>query len=68
MLQGAMTLLDWMTKTGSDIRSVAKELECSIYAVRKWVRKERVPRPPMQVKIKAMTAGKVSGDDWMPQA
>ncbi len=60
-----MRLLDWMKKTDTDILEAAKAFDVSIYAVKKWLKGERIPRPKMQSKIKKVTKGAVSGDDWM---
>lgn len=55
-----------MLEAGYNIKSLAEELDCSIHAVRKWIRKERTPRPPMQAKIRDLTKGKVGGESWVP--
>ena len=62
-----MRLIDWMRKTDIDVYEAARAFDVSIYAVKKWLKAERVPRPKTQNKIKKITRGAVSGDDWMPR-
>jgi hypothetical protein len=61
-----MKLMDWMRKTDIDVYEASRAFGVSIYAVKKWLKEERTPRPKMQSKIKKVTKGAVSGDDWMP--
>lgn len=63
-----MKLIDWMSQDNKDPLDVAQALGVSVFAVRKWLRSERIPRPAMQSKIKAMTNGLVCGDDWLDAA
>lgn len=46
-------------------REFARKAGVSIHAVRKWVRDERVPRPRTIMKIKKITKGAVTPEDWM---
>ena len=62
-----MRLIDWMKKTDIDIYEAARAFDSSIYAVKKWLKGERTPRPKMQAKIKKVTKGQVTGDDWVPK-
>lgn len=60
-----MTLNKWLTDNGMSILALAEKLDCSIYAIRKWLRKERIPRPDMQAKIRRVTGGAVDGNVWL---
>lgn len=62
-----MTLKDWMEKNDVDILQASESFGASIFAVKKWLRGERTPRPSMQAKIKRATKGAVTGDDWVPK-
>ena len=62
-----MTLRDWMDARDIDVFEAAKAFDVSIYAVKKWLKGERTPRPKLQAKIKKVTKGQVTGDDWMPK-
>ena len=62
-----MRLIEWMNKTDIDIFEAARAFNVSIYAVRKYLRGERTPRPAIQAKIKKVTKGAVTGDDWVPK-
>lgn len=62
-----MKLREWMDKTDIDIYEAARAFNVSIYAVRKWLRGERTPRPNLQARIKKVTKGAVTGDDWVPK-
>lgn len=61
-----MKLIEWLQKTDRDIDSAAQDFGVSIFAIRKWLRGERIPRPQTQVKIKRITKGLVTSEDWMP--
>lgn len=60
-----MKLRKWMEANGLDVYEASKAFDVSIYAVKKWLKEERIPRSKMQSKIKKVTKGAVSGDDWM---
>lgn len=60
-----MTLNKWLVDNDISITTLAKHLDCSIYAIRKWLRKERIPRPDMQAKIRKVTGGAVDGNVWL---
>lgn len=65
MTKEEMTLNKWLRDNNISIFTLAKHLGCSIYAIRKWLRKERIPRPEMQARIKKLTAGAVDGNVWI---
>lgn len=60
-----MTLREWMDKTDIDVFEAARAFDVSIYAVKKWLRGERIPRDTTKAKIKKVTKGQVNGDDWV---
>lgn len=60
-----MTLREWMDKSGNDIIETAKIFNVSIYAVKKWLNGDRRPRSEMQAKIKKLTKGDVSPNDFI---
>ena len=62
-----MRLLDWMTKTDIDVLEASRAFGVSVFAVKKWLSGDRTPRPKMQAKIKRITRGAVTGDDWVPK-
>jgi hypothetical protein len=56
-----------MDKTDIDVFEASRAFGISVFAIKKWLRGDRTPRPKMQAKIKKVTKGDVSGDDWMPK-
>lgn len=60
-----MRLQEWMEKTDIDVFEAARAFGVSIHGVRKWLRGERIPRSKMQAKIKKITKGDVSPNDWV---
>lgn len=60
-----MTLKQWLSKNEIRPETACRHLGCTIFAFRKWLTGERVPRPRMQAKIMKMTAGAVSANDWI---
>ena len=56
-----------MDKSETDILEAAELFGVSVYAVKKWLNGDRIPRPATQTKIKKLTKGAVSGDDWMKE-
>ena len=62
-----MRLIEWMTKSDTDIEDTARMFEVSIFAVKKWLNGERIPRYKMKAKIKRLTKGAVTGDDWIDE-
>lgn len=61
-----MTLLEWMRIKDLNVYKMAEMVSCSPFAVRKWIRRERTPRPETIKLIKRLTKNQVSGDDWLP--
>ena len=61
------SLREWMDKTDIDVFEAARAFGVTIYAIKKWLNGERTPRPKMQAKIKKVTKGQVTGDDWVPK-
>ena len=60
-----MQLKDYLVKKDLTTAEFAASVEVTKFAVRKWLRGERTPRPKIMVKIKKATKGAVSPDDWM---
>ena len=60
-----MKLLEWMNKTNTDIIEAAEVFGVTVFAVKKWLRGDRIPRDNMKIKIKKVTKGLVTGDDWI---
>lgn len=63
----ASSLRNWMDKSGTDILEAAELFGVSVYAVKKWLNGDRVPRSAMQAKIKKATKGAVTGDSWLKE-
>jgi hypothetical protein len=63
----SMNLRAWMDKVDIDVFEAARAFGVSIYAIKKWLKGERTPRPATQAKIKKVTKGDVTGDDWTPK-
>jgi hypothetical protein len=61
------SLREWMDKTDIDVFEAARAFGVTIYAIKNWLNGERTPRPKMQAKIKKVTKGQVTGDDWVPK-
>jgi len=62
-----MRLQDWMEKTDTDIIETARMFGVSVYAVKKWLRGDRIPRDDMKRKIRKLTKGLVDGNDWIEE-
>jgi uncharacterized protein YjcR len=60
-----MTFLQWLQEKDIDIYQAAEMIGCSPFAVRKWIRRERTPRPETIIKIKKLSRGAVNGDSWL---
>lgn len=64
-----MHLRDYMIDRYGDvnqkaIRDFSEKVGCSIYAVRKWLSRERRPRPATQKEIFRVSKGAVTATDW----
>lgn len=65
---GAVKLRAYLVETyggasGKAIEDFAKKVGCTLFAGRKWLNGERLPRPITQVKIRKLT--KITADDWI---
>jgi DNA-binding transcriptional regulator YdaS (Cro superfamily) len=60
-----MQLRDYLRLEKEKAESFSVRVGVTVFAVRKWVRGERVPRPATIMKIKKATKGKVTAEDWM---
>jgi hypothetical protein len=63
-----MKLLEWMTKTDTDILEAAEIFGVSPHAIKKWLRGERLPRDEMKRKIRKISKGMITADDWIDGA
>ena len=61
-----MTLLEWMQSKDYNPDKVAELLGCSPHAVKKWIRRERTPRPQTIGLIKKISRNAVGADEWLP--
>jgi DNA-binding transcriptional regulator YdaS (Cro superfamily) len=60
-----MQLKDYLRLEEESALEFAGRVGVTIFAVRKWVRGERIPRPATIMKIKKATKGAVTPEDWM---
>lgn len=60
-----MNLRTYLDKTKTSPSDFAKAGGFSIFAVRKWLYGERIPRDHNKLKIFKMTEGKVRAKDWV---
>lgn len=59
-----MTLKEWMEAESIGVPHVATELECSAETVRRYVHGHRIPGQATMLKIVALTAGRVTANDF----
>ena len=62
-----MNLRAWMDKTNIDVLEAARAFDVSTFAIKKWLKGDRIPRSKTQAKIKRITKGAVGGEDWLPK-
>lgn len=60
-----MNLKQYLRESGIYYRDFASAGGFSIYAVRKWLNGERIPRDLNKVKIAKLTKDKVQPQDWI---
>lgn len=60
-----MMLRDYLQERGISNHDFAAEVDVTIYAVRKWLNGERVPRDKTKAKIARITKNKVKIEDWL---
>ncbi|MCO5092032.1 helix-turn-helix transcriptional regulator [Bosea sp. (in: a-proteobacteria)] len=63
-----MKLATYLTAQKLTHAEFAKAIGASTFAVGKWARGDRVPRPEAVAKIKAATQGQVTANDFFEQA
>ena len=64
---GSMKLSSYMQENGLSDAKLAVQLGiCSASAVAKWRQGNRVPRTPMIIRLRQITEGKVTADDFVP--
>lgn len=61
----AMTLKQYLRKESVYYRDFAEQGGFSIFAVRKWLNGERIPRDLNKVKIAKLTRNMVTAQDWV---
>jgi len=59
-----MTLSEYLNYSGKTQMKFAKEVDASVGAVKKWVYGERFPRIGQLKKIKVVTKGNVTPNDF----
>lgn len=59
-----MKLSTYLAQCGSTQADFAKAIGVSSFAVGKWVRGNRIPRPELLSKITTQTGGKVTANDF----
>lgn len=60
-----MTLNDYLETRNIYYRDFAEKGGFSIFAVRKWLNGERIPRDRNKVKIAKLTKNAVTAQDWV---
>lgn len=63
-----MKLSAYLSQSGSTQADFAKAVGASQFAVGKWTRGERIPRPGALARIMAATGGKVTANDFFAPA
>lgn len=59
-----MTLNEYLRTKPLAIEDFAVQVGASVAAVKKWLRRDRLPRPAMLAKIEAETGGAVRPNDF----
>lgn len=59
-----MKLKEWMQEEGHTAAWLAERMRVSLSAVRKWMQEVRQPKLPTIKKLRKISQGKVSFDDW----
>lgn len=60
-----MRLQEYLKEHGEKPLEFAERIGVSIHAIRKWISKERIPRPETQALINKITKGVVTPNDWV---
>lgn len=60
-----MLLKDYLRLERERPEDFASRVGVTIHAVRKWCRRERMPRPATIKKIQQITKGAVTPNDWL---
>lgn len=63
---GARKLAAYLARTFTSDAAFAAQIGASMGAVRKWKRGERMPRPVHLTRIREVTGGAVTADDFVP--
>lgn len=59
-----MTLAQYLKAAGKNYDDFASEVGSTSWAVGKWCRGERIPRPEQMARIREATGGAVTADDF----
>lgn len=62
-----MRLSKYLSDHELSLTKFAQDMGVSVETVRRYREGERTPRPEQMAKIKAITAGAVTADDFMPE-
>lgn len=62
-----MTLREYLRKNDISNQDFADQIEVSIFAVRKWLSGERIPRDKTKVRIARVTKNAVPTQVWLGQ-
>lgn len=63
-----MKLAAYLDETKTTYAAFAERIGVSVFAVGKYVRGQRMPRPQIMSRIKAATSGHVTADDFLTVA
>lgn len=66
MVDGPMTLKQWLQATGYSREWLAEQLDVDLSSVGRYVTGARTPRWEIIVKIRDITKGRVTADSFMP--
>lgn len=61
-----MELATYLEKSRITYEAFAERIGVSVFAVGKYARRQRTPRPEIMARIKAATDGAVTADDFVP--
>ena len=63
-----MELATYLEESRTTYEAFAEQIGVSIFAVGKYARRQRTPRPEIMARIKRATDGAVTADDFLPAA
>lgn len=59
-----MDLASYLSQSKTTYEAFARKLGVSPFAVGKWARRQRMPRPAVMARISAATGGEVTANDF----